>query len=334
MQHMLFDPFRSAPIGRVTVSKDSPKPVLKPVETPANTQAADAGLGRTPNREAEPFPISVHGGAGDPEVHARLALITGASAGIGEAFARLYADKGYDVALVARRRDRLENLAHELHQKHGRFYYVIPADLSLPNAAEGVLEGLARKGRYVDVLVNNAGYGLSGGFAGTKWDDQARFLQVMVDTGCALTHRVLPGMLARKYGRIIHVASLAGQAPASAGHTLYAASKAFMIKFTESLADECAGSGVHVTAVCPGFTRSEFHDAAGTRDIVDKALPGFMWSKACRVAEAAYRASETNKTVITPGAVNKAIATLCKIAPDDWTRAWARGTKGMHRARD
>ena len=314
MQHMLFDTF-------------SPP-------QPAGPAFGASGLGRTPNRAPAALPVSVHGEAGDPEVHARLALITGASAGIGEAFARLYADKGYDVALVARRRDRLESLAHELHQKHGRFCYVIPADLAHPSSVEGVLEGLERKGRYVDVLINNAGYGLSGGFAGTKWADQARFLQVMVDTGCAMTHRVLPGMLARKYGRIIHVASLAGQAPASAGHTLYAASKAFLIKFTESLADECAGSGVHVTAVCPGFTRSEFHDAAGTRDIVDKALPPFMWSKACKVVEAAYRASETNKTVITPGAVNKAIATLCKIAPDDWIRAWARGTKGMHRARD
>ena len=314
MQHMLFDTF-------------SPP-------QPAGPAFGAPGLGRTPNRGPAAFPVKVWAGVSDQPMQARLALITGASAGIGEAFARLYADKGYDVALVARRRDRLEALANELHQKHGRFCYVIPADLAQPNAVEGILEGLERRGRYVDVLVNNAGYGLSGGFAGTKWQDQARFLQVMVDTGCAMTHRVLPGMLARKYGRIIHVASLAGQAPASAGHTLYAASKAFMIKFTEALADECAGTGVHVTAVCPGFTRSEFHDAAGTRAIVDKALPPFMWSKACRVVEAAYRASETNKTVITPGAVNKAIATLCKIAPDDWTRAWARGTKGMHRARD
>lgn len=330
MQHMLFDPFRSSPIGRVTVMKGAPRPAPRP----PGPLSAQAGLDRSPNRGEAPFPVSVHGEAGDPEVHARLALITGASAGIGEAFARLYADKGYDVALVARRRDRLESLAHELHQKHGRFCYVVPADLSSPNAVDGILNGLESKGRYVDVLVNNAGYGLGGGFAGTKWQDQARFLQVMVDTGCAMTHRVLPGMLARKYGRIIHVASLAGMAPASAGHTLYAASKAFLIKFTEALADECAGNGVHVTAVCPGFTKSEFHDAAGTRDVVDKSIPGFMWLTSKDVAQAAYRASETNKTVIVPGAVNKALALTVKLIPDDWGRALGRGTKGMHRNRD
>ncbi len=314
MQHKLFDAFHPP---------QAQGPVL-----------VDPGLGRTPNREKAVIPVIVHGEAGDPEMHARLALITGASAGIGEAFARLYADKGYDVALVARRRDRLEALAHELHQKHGRFCYVVPADLSHPGAVDGVLQGLERKGRYVDVLINNAGYGLGGGFAGTRWDDQARFLQVMVDAGCALTHKVLPGMLARKYGRIIHVASLAGLAPASAGHTLYAASKAFLIKFTEALADECAGNGVHVTAVCPGFTKSEFHDVTGTRDVVDKSIPGFMWLTAKDVAEAGFRASESNKTVVVPGAVNKALALTCKLIPDDWARSLGRGTKGMHRKRD
>lgn len=267
-------------------------------------------------------------------MHARLCLVTGASSGIGEAFARLYAAKGFDVALVARRTDRLNKLARELYEKHHRNCYVVPADLADPRAPDMILRGLEQHNRSVDVFVNNAGYGLPGGYAGTQWLDQVRFLQVMVAAGCALTHQLLPGMLAHKYGRIINVASLAGQAPASAGHTLYAASKAFMIKFTEALADECAGTGVHVTAVCPGFTRSEFHDAAGTRAIVDKRLPSFIWSSAASVAEAAYKASETNKTVITPGWQNKTIAALCKLAPDDWTRAMARGAKGMHRAKD
>ena len=116
------------------------------------------------------------------------------------------------------------------------------------------------RGIIVDGLVNNAGYGVPGAYVNSTWETQHAFLQVMVVAVAELTHRLLPGMLERGYGRILNVASLAGLVPAPAGHTLYAASKSFMIKFSESLAHEVGHRGVHVTALCPGFTLSEFHD--------------------------------------------------------------------------
>jgi len=150
----------------------------------------------------------------------RLALVTGASAGIGAAFARIYASHGYDVALTARRTDRLEALAGEIRLRFGVEALVIAADLGEPGAADAVLAEIESHGRVVDALINNAGYGLPGAYADTEWPDQRSMLQVMLIAVCDLTHKVLPGMIARKFGRIVNVASLAGLVPGSAGHTL------------------------------------------------------------------------------------------------------------------
>jgi short-subunit dehydrogenase len=248
----------------------------------------------------------------------RLALVTGASAGIGAAFARLYAAKGYDLALTARRADRLEALAAEMRTTHGAETLVIAGDLARPEAPEAILTRIADAGRDVDALVNNAGYGLPGTYLTTAWAEQRDFLQVLTVAPCELAHRLLPGMTGRGFGRIVNVASLAGLAPGAPGATLYAASKAFLIRFSQSLHLEVKAAGVHVSALCPGFTVSEFHDVTGTRDAVHAGTPRWAWQGAEAVAEAGYRAVEANRPVCVPGAPNKAMAALTKLAPDDW----------------
>lgn len=261
----------------------------------------------------------------------RLALITGASAGIGAASARIYASHGYDVALTARRADRLEGLAAEIKLRSGVEAYAIPADLAEPTGVDTVLTAIADQGRVVDALVNNAGYGLPGTYATTSWADQAMFLQVMLTSVCEMTHKVLPGMVERRFGRIVNVASLAGLVPGAAGHTLYAATKGFLVKFSQSLHLENLSTGVHVSVLCPGFTYSEFHDVNGTRGQVSQGVPEWMWLGADEVAAAAFEAAEANRSICVPGAPNKAIAAIAKILPDDWALALMANQGGRFR---
>jgi uncharacterized protein len=251
----------------------------------------------------------------------RLALITGASAGIGAAFARIYASNGYDVALTARRAERLDELAGELSLRYGVEVLTIPADLAEAGAVEAILGRIAAEGREVDALVNNAGYGLPGSYAKTSWSDQAALLQVLVTSVCEMSHRVLPGMIERRYGRIVNVASLAGLIPGPAGHTLYGASKSFLVKFSQSLHLENLSTGVHVSALCPGFTYSEFHDVNGTRGRLSSSTPEWLWQGADEVAAAGYEAAEANRPVCVTGAPNKTIAAIAKLLPDDWALA-------------
>lgn len=249
----------------------------------------------------------------------RLALVTGASAGIGAAVARIYASHGYDVALTARRSDRLERLADELGLRYGVETLTFAADLAEPGAPAQILEHLAAHGRQVDALVNNAGYGLPGSYANTSWDDQQTFIRVMVTAPCELAHKLLPGMIERKFGRIVNVASLAGLVPGSAGHTLYGAAKSFLVRFSQSLHLENLATGVHVSALCPGFTYSEFHDVVGNRAEISGSTPDWLWLGADEVAAAGYEAAEANRPVCVTGAPNKAIAALAKLLPDEWS---------------
>jgi short-subunit dehydrogenase len=251
----------------------------------------------------------------------RLALITGASAGIGAAFARIYAGQGYDVALTARRADRLAALASEITLRFGVEALTVTADLAEESGPDAILEALSGHGRDIDALVNNAGYGLPGAYASSRWTDQRAFLQLMVHAPAELAHKVLPGMVDRRFGRIVNVASLAGLVPPAAGHTLYAGSKAMMIRFSQSLHLETLETGVHVTALCPGFTLTEFHDVNGTRERMNRSLPAWMWLGADEVAAAGYEAAEANRPVAVPGAPNKAIALAAKLLPDEWILA-------------
>ncbi len=251
----------------------------------------------------------------------RLALVTGASAGIGASFARILASHGYDVALTARRADRLDTLAEEISLRFGVEALTVVADLAEPEAPGQILDYLTAHGRTVDALVNNAGYGLSGAYGDTRWEDQQAFIQVMMTAPAELAHRVLPGMIHRGFGRIVNVASLAGLVPGSAGHTLYGGVKAFLVRFSQSLHMETQGSGVHVSALCPGFTYSEFHDVNGTRAQISNSTPPWLWLGADEVAAAGYEAVEANRAICVPGAPNKAIAAISKLIPDDWQLA-------------
>ncbi len=243
-----------------------------------------------------------------------VALITGASAGIGSSFARELACRGHDLILVARRLDRLESLADELRTEHGVDCRVETVDLSRSEEIAPLVDRLIADGVEVEVLVNNAGYGLSGAFLSRTWQEQEDFLQVLLISVCELTHRLLPGMKERGKGRIIQVSSFAGFIPGTAGHTLYGAVKAALNLFSECLHLECKGSGVNVTALCPGFTLTEFHDVNGTRERMS-GIPGFMWLASDRVAREALDACERGNVYCIPGGVYRCLLTFLGLLP-------------------
>lgn len=246
------------------------------------------------------------------------ALVTGASSGIGAAIAREYARRGVPLVLSARRIERLEALASELRAQVP--VACIAADLADPAAPARLQAELAVRGIFVSRLVNNAGYGVPGRFLSSGWDAHRDFMQVLVGSVLELTHRLLPAMEAAGHGRILNVASLAGLVPASAGHTLYGASKAFVIRFSESLARESAPRGVHVTALCPGMTWTEFHDVNGMRERVSR-LPRWLWMEAADVARLGVDAVERGDARCVPGAANRLLAGLAKYLPERLARA-------------
>ena len=244
-----------------------------------------------------------------------LSLITGASSGIGAAFARKLAALGHDLVLTARRADRRHALADELQQRHGSTITVLPCDLADPAAPEHLCGELDARGLQVDWLVNNAGYGVPGTLVDNTWATHADFLQVLLTAPTELAWRLLPGMRQRGYGRVLNIASLAGHVPGTAGHTLYAASKAYLIKFSQSLALENRAAGVNTCALCPGFTWSEFHDVTGTREKMNR-MPGFMWLTAEEVVDQGIPAVERGDAVYVPGRVNRLIKRLVQLMPD------------------
>jgi len=256
----------------------------------------------------------------------KTALVTGASSGIGKAFAELLARKGYALVLTARRGDRLDALAGELTLKYGVTAHTIVADLGERDASARIATELARRGLQIDFLVNNAGYGVSGTYLAVAWTDHERFVQVMVNAVLDLTYRVLPGMLERGWGRIVNVASVAGMVPSPAGHTLYGASKAFVIRFSEALNAENLPRGVHVTALCPGFTWSEFHDVLGTRDKMNR-LPGFLWLEAADVVDEGYQAVMNGESVVVNGRIYRLLVWLNGALPRRVAR-WVSGMAG------
>jgi short-subunit dehydrogenase len=250
----------------------------------------------------------------------KLALVTGASAGLGEAFARAYAARGLDVALVARRADRLEALAAELRSAHGVQALVIPADLSVFEAQIPVMAALESHGREVDVLVNNAGFGIAQSFAGVPWSRQRDFLMTMVVTPCALAYAVIPGMVARGGGAIVNVASLAAFSPGVAGNSLYPGAKSLLVKFSQALEAEYGAKGIKVTAVCPGFTKTEFAKEAGTHEIMQSENRR-LWQTSEQVVEETLRANDAGKLVLVPGWHNKIAAVLMQTLPEPLVRA-------------
>lgn len=241
------------------------------------------------------------------------ALITGASSGIGAEIAREYARRGVPLILTARRADRLEALAAELRAQVP--VEVMPADLAAADAPSQLCEAIQARGLRVRILVNNAGYGVAGRYRSSDWPVHAQFLQVMTGSVCELTWRLLPSLRSFPDGRILNVASLAGLMPSADGQTLYAPVKAFLIKFSESLAHENADRGMKVCALCPGFTYSEFHDVTGTRAMMSR-LPKGLWLQADAVARAGIDGMERGRVIVVPGWRYKLLHGITRHLPD------------------
>ena len=248
------------------------------------------------------------------------ALVTGASAGLGAAFARAYAQRGYDLILTARREQRLTALAAELESRHGCRCTVLPADFARPGAAAELFRAIEARDLHVEVLVNNAGYGVPGSYSGRPWQVHADFQQVMIEAVAELCYLALPHMRERRRGQIVNVASLAGHMPGSAGHTLYGPAKAWMIRFSECLHAELAPGGITVCALCPGFTYTEFHDVNGMRPHVSR-LPGVLWMTAEAVVAEGLRAVDRGVAVHIPGRLNRLIALAARYLPRAIVRA-------------
>lgn len=246
----------------------------------------------------------------------RTVLITGASAGIGAALARTYAAEGWDLILTARREGPLVTLAEALSAAHGVVATVLPEDLSDPAAPERLIAAVTARGLTVDGLVNNAGFSRVTGFLDTDLAAHRAMIQVMLTGPVELSRLLLPGMVERRFGRVLNVASLAGQMPATGGDTLYGPIKSFLIKASQGLYLETLGTGVHVTVLNPGYTLTEFHDVNGSRDQVSSAYPAWMWMDAARVARIGYDACEANRPSVTPGVMNNLMAGLARFLPD------------------
>lgn len=240
------------------------------------------------------------------------ALVTGATSGIGAAFARQLATEGSDLVLVARDVDRLEATAVDLRSAHGVAVEVLPADLT-DRARSAEVE--ARLAAGVDLLVNNAGKGLRGRFWETPLDEQEQMFTLNCTAVLRLSHAALGAMVSRGRGDIVVVSSMAGFAPGARGP--YGATKAWATGFAESLAGQLAGTGVRVSAVAPGFVHTEFHGRAGL-DMT--RLPGFLWLSADEVAATALRDHRAGKVVSVPGAQYKAIVAASKLIPGPVSR--------------
>lgn len=231
------------------------------------------------------------------------AVVTGASSGIGAAIARELAARGHSVALVARREERLRSLADELAREHGIDAGVHVADLRRRKARERLQQALAEEGRFAEVLVNNAGFGSRGEFVTNDTGRIVDMVRLNVEAVVDLTGRFLPGMVNRGRGAVINIASTSAFQPLP-GSAVYAAGKAFVLSFSEAIRTELRGSGVTVTAVCPGPVKTEFTEAAGMAG-VESATPDLMWTSVEDVARSAVDGAAHDKRVVVPGTLNR-----------------------------
>ena len=249
---------------------------------------------------------------------APVALITGASAGLGVDFARQLSAKGKRLVLAARRKDRLDALAAELGNARA-----VEMDLSEAGAVDRLLAELASHGEHVELLVNNAGFGLTGRFA----ELDGRRQRQMIDLNCGalveLAHAVLPGMIERKSGAILNVASTAAFQPGP-GMAVYFATKAFVLSFSEALHEEAKNHGVVVSALCPGPTATEFGEVAGFRASSPSSK---LAADSASVVRAGLDGLEKGQAIVIPGLMNKATAQAHRFFPRSWVRKAAGAIK-------
>ncbi|MGH7895617.1 MAG: SDR family NAD(P)-dependent oxidoreductase [Candidatus Binatia bacterium] len=253
-----------------------------------------------------------------------VVVITGASSGIGEALARRIGRDKRDLVLVARRADRLGVLARELSSAHGIEATPIPVDLIQPAGPPTLVAELDRRGLEVEWLVNNAGFGTAGRIDQLPVEGELDEIKLNVEAPVALTGLLLPGMVQRRRGAVVNVASVAGFGPMGFTAT-YAATKAFLIAFSEAIAVELEGTGVHVLCVCPGFTRTEFQEKA---HVDTSNVPGFAWMSAEAVADETVRAVG-RQTVLVNGTLNRLITMGMRLVPRSLiAKATARSNRG------
>jgi len=253
----------------------------------------------------------------------KTALITGASFGIGLELARIFAREGYSLVLVARSADKLRQVASELEKAHSTRSLILAADLSEPGAAAYVLDQTTRAQIAVDILVNNAGFGQYGLFAENDLEECLRQIQLNVTTLTHLTRLYLPEMLERKSGRILNVASTAAFQPGPL-MAVYFATKAYVLHFSEALANELEGTGITVTCLCPGATATEFHKRANATGM---RLLKMGSMDARTVAEDGYRALIAGKPVVISGFKNWLVAQSVRFSPRKLVTAIARKTQ-------
>jgi short-subunit dehydrogenase len=236
------------------------------------------------------------------------ALVTGATAGIGESFTRLLAEKGFDLVLVARDNKRLQERAKALSKKYKVEVEVLQADLSVPAQLAKVEKRLSNAKKPIEVLINNAGFGIKDSFLSSNIADEKRLIDVLAKTPMQLMHAVLPQMLDRNSGTIINVSSVASFI---AGGT-YSAAKSYLTLHTESLHTELSKTNIKISALCPGFTRTEFHQRGKMKM---SGLPNFMWLEADRVVSESWRAAMTGKAICIPGWQYKVLSTIARFGP-------------------
>ena len=241
----------------------------------------------------------------------QTALITGASSGIGLEFSKLFARDGYDLVLVARSTQKLEALASELKQAHGVQVIVLPVDLSQAGAAQKVFDTVQARGLDIHTLINNAGFGVHKPLADADPQETAQMLQVNIVALTELTRLFLPGMLARKAGRVLNVGSTGSFAPAPY-MAAYAASKAYVLSFSEGLSEELRGSGVTVTALCPGVTPTGFQERA---QVGNMPLVRFGAVSADKVAAMGYKALLRGQRVVVTGFANRLLVLSTFLTP-------------------
>ena len=252
------------------------------------------------------------------------ALVTGATAGIGNAFVRRLARDRYDLVLVSRDAERLEGLANELRASYGVQVEVLAADLADTAGCRTVEARLADRDRPVDLLVNNAGFSVNRRFVTGDIDEEEQMLRVLVRAVLRLTRAAVPGMIERRHGAVINVSSVAGFVPQGT----YSAAKAWVTSFTQGLALDLSGTGVRVLALCPGFTQTEFHERAG---IDMRRTPDWMWLDAEEVVADAFAALARGSVVSVPGMQYKTLVTVARHLPTRALSAMARRVRGTRR---